>query len=282
MEGRTSRYEKVALDNASTRKSLRSYWWRGRTWILVSAILLIVATVIAVVQEDRVTHLESIGSHTEGVVVDVRGGNRFNEGSIDVSFEAGGRRVTKEINLNSDSGEYEVGDLVEVIYDPNDLDSLMTAEEENDSGWAVLAFVIAFVAALVGIPTGVAICVRARQWRKLMRNEPWREVRIDHMSYPIGNSEQHLVRISERGESHVLGVGSSLRWRPNKLNRGDGVVVGSLDGRKAVVGPTKAGPFFRVFKSRSSRRQRKWEKRFDAEDTGSHSNRVFRVRRRSN
>lgn len=251
-----------AWEHEPTRDAVRRYRRSGRLWLVAGMALFVAAVVIASRSQDRSEQLEQTGDRTVGVVVDVHRGNRLSEGSIDVRFEAHGAVHVKQINLNSDSPLYAIGDEVEVIYDPTNLSNIRTTEEENDSGWSVFAFVIGFVGGLLAMPVGWTIGRRARRWKRMFEQQPWRQVHSKYKQIPAGRSIQPLLQLREGAKTVVGGVTSSVRWRLRALQGHTELwMVGDLDG-PAIVAPSQDGPLFEFRRSRRRRKQRKWEAAF--------------------
>lgn len=254
-----------AWDYQPTRDAVRRYRRAGRLWLVVGALLLVGAVAIVDQWEERSEVLARTGRRAAGVVVDVDRGIPFPDGRIDVRFEADGGVHLKQINLDSDSPEYEVGDQVEVIYDPENPSNLMTTEEHNASGWSAFGFVVGVVGGLVAMPAGWTIRRRAQRWTRMLQAAPWRQVESTYKETPAGPTIQALLRLRDGSDGVVGGVTSVVRWRLGALRGLREVwIVGDLHG-PVIVAPSRGGPLFEVRPARRGRKQRKWETEFGAD-----------------
>lgn len=253
----------VAWSDPSTRRSIWSYRVKGWITAVVGCALLTVAVSIASSATDRTDELEEIGTRTDGIVVDVSSGFR-SEGHIDVRFTAAGEEQLRQINLNSDSPRYSVGDEVTVIYDPGNLSNLRTDVEENDSGWSVLSFCITFVGSILCLPGGLVMARRAKRWAWMARGGQWRRERIEYTSIPHFNSVQPLVKYRpDSVEPVVRGLTGTARWRLRNLREENEVwVLGDVNGRALLATPGLS-VLFETRPPRTERGRRRWHEAFE-------------------
>jgi hypothetical protein len=246
-----------------TRRAIRRYRRAGLSWVLVGVALIVELMVVASMVEDHSARLAQSGLHTSGTVVRVEGGVPIvSEGSITVEFTIDGISHNAEINLDSDSPSYSIGESVDVIYDPQDVSNVRTSRETNDPRWTALAVGVGVIGGPIAIGVGWVMLRRARRWRLLVAAGDWRQVEASYQEFSAGRSRQSLLQLRDGSSVAVRGLASTLRWRLRSLRQVTVVwVVGPIDG-VMVLTPTIDGPLFEVRPARSSRKQESWESRF--------------------
>ena len=247
-----------------TTRAIRRYRGVGLLWILMGFALIVLSMVVATTAENSSARLARSGQHTNGTVIGLKRGVPVvsADGVIVVEFAVEGVSRTADINLDSNSPSYSVGDSVDVIYDPQNLSNVRTSREDNDPTWAVGVFCLAIVVGPMGVGAGSVLLRRARRWRLLVAAGGWRKVQATYREVPRGRSVQPLLQLRDGSLVAVCGVTSSLRWRLRPL-RGVATVwvAGPIDGAMALT-PMIDGPLFEVRPARSSKKQKRWESQF--------------------
>jgi hypothetical protein len=249
---------------ATTNRAIRRYRGVGLLWILMGLALIVLSVVVATTTENSSARLARSGQHTNGTVVGIKRGVPVvsADGVIVVEFAVDGVSRAVDINLDSNSPSYSVGESVDVIYDPQNLSNVRTSRESNDPTGAVGVFILGIVVGPMGVGVGSVILRRARRWRLLVAAGGWRKVQATYREVPAGRSVQPLLQLRDGSSVAVRGVTSSLRWRLRPL-RGVATVwvVGPIEGVMALT-PTIDGPLFEVRPARSSKKQKRWESKF--------------------
>lgn len=169
---------------ASQRPRPRSQRPRVRLWHLglggvLIGLVVLVATVwplSAVISSQE--RLLVVGEPVEAIVIEAPGPHGFDPpsetyrlyGSIQVSYEFGGRSHRARLTLNDDSPALQPGDYLTVHVDPEAEDHVAAENFDNQPAWVVnlevLGFVVGPVLILVGVGCLVAALRAVRQARR--------------------------------------------------------------------------------------------------------------------
>lgn len=159
--------QQPALEDAATAAALARY--RRRAWaMLLTGLALLVGFLVAVnIVETRADDLLLGGATAPGVVRSVQGGRMV------VSFHADGQARQAIVHLDSRSPDYQVGQAVTVVYDPDDPDRVRTPADTNQSPLTVIPMSLALPSGVVLTVMGSVARVRAARIRRVLACHPW-------------------------------------------------------------------------------------------------------------
>lgn len=125
---------------------------RGAFGTLLAGLLLLgIATIGAVLLENRCAEFEARGSRVSGVVVEVQHGIR-NSLSAVVRYGATGAQREGWVQLNSTYANVKAGDSIVVIYDPAAPENVAVPGIPHEPAW--LSILIGLIA-LAGLSTSI-------------------------------------------------------------------------------------------------------------------------------
>jgi uncharacterized protein DUF3592 len=201
--------EPVADDVAAMTPRLRVYSRRAAllcgAWVIALALGVSGFFLMDVVGR----RLLDEGARTVGTVVGVHDVRRGTS-TITVEYsERGEVRLTK-INRDSDL-DYSPGQLVTVVFDPEDPDRVRTLDERNDNGFLSIGSLLLTIAACIGLP---ASAIAARNWRRrhdAVLDSGWYEGRA-HVSHYLKQVPE--IAVTYRDGSEIALKGSTSTHAP--------------------------------------------------------------------
>lgn len=198
-----------AWDDAATRATLRAY--RHRAWAIVAIglALLVAFTVAANAVENRSGALRRSGVRIPGEVVAER--PQGSNVRLLVAFDWRGGLHQAVVNLDSSrAGGYPPGEKVTVYADRSNPQVVTVNNEDNQSPTTVTPMIVALLVSVGMLITGVAMIVRARRQRRILRRYPWRLMRATTLVVPSGRSRLIVVALGQPGSpSAVVTVAST-------------------------------------------------------------------------
>jgi hypothetical protein len=221
----------TALGDQQTSRLILRRLLRNGLLGLVGLALLVSFVLAADHYANGAEALRESGVVVSGTVIDVDDGTA--SGSAIVAYDVAGVRYAEHVDLGDFSGDYEVGDDVDVYYEPGHPTHMTIDDIDNQPGWTVLPMACALVVGLLFIALGL---IRFTRWaiiRRHLQRAPW-VIRNVIKPVPAGwpdrlayIDEVGLVRLPIYGGLRVRAPGITARV----CSAGRWSVIGSADGR---------------------------------------------------
>lgn len=141
-------------DERTTAALARTTWLTWGTTALggvaVGAVIL-----LGTVGDEAERRLQAVGETTTGTITEMHLGGRLSNGGADVRFRTGGQETTEYVDLGGFEVDYEIGQQVQVLYDPSAPDRFAIDDVPYDPPWTVWPMTVALGGAFVITPIGL-------------------------------------------------------------------------------------------------------------------------------
>lgn len=249
-----------ALADTRTSTLLRRQQWLGWGVIALGLALFGLFIVLLRAMSDDAERLEASGTHTAGVVQEVRRNatRHGTELSLAVAYPVSDGRTTVGIVRLSDGGsDYVQGQPVDVVYDPAEPTHMTIAGASNDDPLLAFAAIYAFAASVLCAPLWLMLAWRRHRWRRVLARADWRP--YDHVHAPvlINGGKQAIMDVTGPDEAPLLIRVSGLAGRLQKLASQPTVWLAQHEGRMVAATPGAAS-LYSARPPRHRQQQAKW------------------------
>lgn len=251
-----------ALQAPRTGRDLALRFLGAAGSLFVGLVLFVLSVTSIVANSNDSDELERTGVHTPGRVTYAHD-NRVGDHVL-VRYRVEGVDRSQRVDLGSDAYDYQVGQRVAVVYDPDRPDRMSIVGEQNDP-----AGPITIVGLLAGFALAVTGLVKAGSWllaRRVLRRCPWRAVQavvdIDaksHVHLRIDGAGKPLLLRSPSTSLISFGSQTPTEMSPRSepaLWRSGTVWLAGPQRNRAVVAQPGGAPLLRVRARKEGQKRR--------------------------
>jgi len=199
----------AAIWHPATRAAFRQRQSGPHVVVGASLVLLTVWAIVVVWVHAHSERLAATGLDTSGEVVEVRGPPRvglFDAGSVVVAYQVEQDRAPRRavVHLDQDSPAYQVGDHVEVLYDPDAPARATIAGEVNYPPVLFAVGAVTFGCGGLALLIGLGWWLGGRMLHRELAQNRWQVRRYRHATVLVVGTEDGTQTV------HVLAVGAKV------------------------------------------------------------------------